>query len=252
MCQPENCFVFLFTYKTNSLFLCSTRTRNAFIHNVEVPLFFLSWQQITIISCDINLVLSNQFLNVFLNHKGFFVLWNINTKEDKYDSWVPAVVVKCWCYDPLHVIALLDSDECPSPSCVMSAEVARPVSLFRCRVGEGRAYWSLGNAHTALGNHQQAMYFAEKHLEIAQEVTVYCLPSSSECNQHKPLGHSPLYWLSGEEQGIMPSLYAAFICTHSLTFCTDVQTEKPVLNSSHSAIVCLFWIDMLSLSFLLH
>lgn len=46
-----------------------------------------------------------------------------------------------------------------------------------CRVGEGRAYWSLGNAHTALGNHQQAMYFAEKHLEIAKEVTVYILTS---------------------------------------------------------------------------
>uniref|UniRef100_A0A3Q0S1G5 Uncharacterized protein n=1 Tax=Amphilophus citrinellus TaxID=61819 RepID=A0A3Q0S1G5_AMPCI len=38
-----------------------------------------------------------------------------------------------------------------------------------CSVGEGRAYWSLGNAHTALGNHEQAMYFAEKHLEIAKE-----------------------------------------------------------------------------------
>lgn len=47
-----------------------------------------------------------------------------------------------------------------------------------CRVGEGRAYWSLGNAHTALGNHQQAMYFAEKHLEIAKEVTVYIFTSS--------------------------------------------------------------------------
>lgn len=39
------------------------------------------------------------------------------------------------------------------------------------RIGEGRACWSLGNAHTALGNHDQAMHFAEKHLEICKEVT---------------------------------------------------------------------------------
>lgn len=62
---------------------------------------------------------------------------------------------------------------------IISAEVALPV-LSRCRVGEGRAYWSLGNAHTALGNHQQAMYFAEKHLQIAKEVPVYISSLSSE------------------------------------------------------------------------
>lgn len=48
---------------------------------------------------------------------------------------------------------------------------------FRCRIGEGRACWSLGNAHTALGNHDQAMHFAEKHLEICREVnesSVFC------------------------------------------------------------------------------
>lgn len=39
-----------------------------------------------------------------------------------------------------------------------------------CRIGEGRACWSLGNAYTALGNHDQAMHFAEKHLEICREV----------------------------------------------------------------------------------
>lgn len=42
--------------------------------------------------------------------------------------------------------------------------------LSFCRIGEGRACWSLGNAHTALGNHDQAMHFAEKHLEICKEV----------------------------------------------------------------------------------
>jgi G-protein signaling modulator 2 len=38
------------------------------------------------------------------------------------------------------------------------------------RTGEGRACWSLGNAYTALGNHDQAMHFAEKHSEIPREV----------------------------------------------------------------------------------
>ena len=41
-----------------------------------------------------------------------------------------------------------------------------------CRVGEGRACWSLGNAHTALGNHETALDFAQKHLEISKEVSV--------------------------------------------------------------------------------
>lgn len=44
------------------------------------------------------------------------------------------------------------------------------VCFCSCRIGEGRACWSLGNAHTALGNHDQAMHFAEKHLEICKEV----------------------------------------------------------------------------------
>ena len=38
------------------------------------------------------------------------------------------------------------------------------------KVGEGRACWSLGNAHTALGNHEKAIQFATRHLEISQEV----------------------------------------------------------------------------------
>lgn len=38
------------------------------------------------------------------------------------------------------------------------------------RVGEGRACWSLGNAHTALGNHEDAMQFANQHLQISKEV----------------------------------------------------------------------------------
>ena len=41
---------------------------------------------------------------------------------------------------------------------------------LRDRVGEGRACWSLGNAHASLGNHEKALQYAAKHLEISQEV----------------------------------------------------------------------------------
>lgn len=39
------------------------------------------------------------------------------------------------------------------------------------RIGEGRACWSLGNAHAALGNHEKALHFARKHLDISKEVS---------------------------------------------------------------------------------
>ena len=38
------------------------------------------------------------------------------------------------------------------------------------KVGEGRACWSLGNAHTALGKNEEALRYASKHLEISREV----------------------------------------------------------------------------------
>ena len=38
------------------------------------------------------------------------------------------------------------------------------------RVGEERAYWSLGNAYTCLGEHRQARHYAEKHLQLATEL----------------------------------------------------------------------------------
>ncbi|MGH0126541.1 UNVERIFIED_CONTAM: hypothetical protein FKN15_073871 [Acipenser sinensis] len=53
------------------------------------------------------------------------------------------------------------------------------------RIGEGRACWSLGNAYTALGNHDQAMHFAEKHLEISKEVENW--NSELITKQQKPL-----------------------------------------------------------------
>ncbi|KAH0615446.1 hypothetical protein JD844_004693 [Phrynosoma platyrhinos] len=37
-------------------------------------------------------------------------------------------------------------------------------------VGEGRACWSLENAYISLENHEKALHFAEKHLEISQEI----------------------------------------------------------------------------------
>ncbi|KAJ8957073.1 hypothetical protein NQ318_007286, partial [Aromia moschata] len=38
------------------------------------------------------------------------------------------------------------------------------------QVGEGRACWSLGNAHASLGNHEKALSFAKKHLELSKEL----------------------------------------------------------------------------------
>lgn len=38
------------------------------------------------------------------------------------------------------------------------------------RVGEARACWSLGNAHSAIGNHEKALSFAESHLQLAKEL----------------------------------------------------------------------------------
>lgn len=37
---------------------------------------------------------------------------------------------------------------------------------------KGRACWSLGNVNLALGNHENALYFASKHLEISKEVNI--------------------------------------------------------------------------------
>lgn len=41
---------------------------------------------------------------------------------------------------------------------------------LRDRVGEGRAYWSLGNANASQGNMEKALQYAVKHLEISREV----------------------------------------------------------------------------------
>ena len=38
------------------------------------------------------------------------------------------------------------------------------------RVGEGHAYWSLGNAYTSLGDFKQARHFSAKHLQVAAEI----------------------------------------------------------------------------------
>ena len=37
-------------------------------------------------------------------------------------------------------------------------------------MGEERAYWSLGNAYTCLGEHRQARHYAERHLTLATEL----------------------------------------------------------------------------------
>ena len=37
------------------------------------------------------------------------------------------------------------------------------------KVGEGRACWSLGNAHSSMGQHTEAYYYAKRHLEISRD-----------------------------------------------------------------------------------
>lgn len=60
--------------------------------------------------------------------------------------------------------------DCVKPFCILF--YSNEWNFLSCRVGEGRACWSLGNAHTALGNHETALDFAQKHLGISKEVTL--------------------------------------------------------------------------------
>lgn len=99
---------------------------------------------------------------------------------DKY-CWIPSLIVK-WVYSKVRFLWFYCDSLMNAPPSLAQSQLkllSLFASVYHYRVGEGRAYWSLGNAHTALGNHEQAMYFAEKHLEIAKEVTVYCLPPQS-------------------------------------------------------------------------
>ena len=43
------------------------------------------------------------------------------------------------------------------------------IDLSCLQVGEGRACWSLGNAHSAMGETETAYHYASRHLEIAKE-----------------------------------------------------------------------------------
>ena len=42
-----------------------------------------------------------------------------------------------------------------------------PIVIIIYRIGEARAYWSLGNSYSALGDHRQARHFANKHLQLS-------------------------------------------------------------------------------------
>lgn len=46
-------------------------------------------------------------------------------------------------------------------------QIARDLSD---KIGEGRAYWSLGNALSSVGNHKEALNYALKHLEISKKL----------------------------------------------------------------------------------
>lgn len=76
-------------------------------------------------------------------------------------------------------------DRWDGTGCVSSSAVHTVYCAFLCVVQfcqceqicvpTGRACWSLGNAHSAMGNHEKALYFASKHLEISKEVcTSFC------------------------------------------------------------------------------
>lgn len=49
-------------------------------------------------------------------------------------------------------------------------KLALPSPLYMHRIGEARAYWSLGNSYSALGDHRQARHFANKHLQLSVQL----------------------------------------------------------------------------------
>lgn len=71
-----------------------------------------------------------------------------------------------------------------------------------CRVGEGRACWSLGNAYISLGNHDQALHFARKHLEISQEVR---WAGADKGELDLPVGRKTFIMLIRHMDGVFPS-----------------------------------------------
>lgn len=40
------------------------------------------------------------------------------------------------------------------------------------KVGEARACWSLGNAHSSVGDHEKALEYAEQHYGLARDVSL--------------------------------------------------------------------------------
>lgn len=53
---------------------------------------------------------------------------------------------------------------------IISGLIEKLKSISYCRIGEARAYWSLGNAYTALGDYRQAHHFSSKHLDLAADI----------------------------------------------------------------------------------
>ncbi|CAG7825962.1 unnamed protein product, partial [Allacma fusca] len=62
------------------------------------------------------------------------------------------------------------------------------------KVGEGRAFWSLGNAHAAMGEHRQALLYAKQHLLVSKELGDQMGQATAQMNVtdlRKVLGMSP-------------------------------------------------------------
>ena len=60
--------------------------------------------------------------------------------------------------------------KCDKQICIRTLASQSRFSRFLYRVGESRAYWSLGNNYTALGDHRQARHFANKHLQLSVQL----------------------------------------------------------------------------------
>lgn len=50
------------------------------------------------------------------------------------------------------------------------------------KVGEARACWSLGNAYSAIGNHDKSLHYAQCHYSLATEVRERERERSGSCD----------------------------------------------------------------------
>ena len=71
------------------------------------------------------------------------------------------------------------------------------------QVGEGRACWSLGNAHSAMGETETAFHYASRHLDIAKETGDRTGQATAQQNLAE-LGKSLGYSETGGSNKVVP------------------------------------------------